>query len=685
VPHDAPFGHCPNCLIELGFGLLPDDAKPSSGCTRRFGEYELLEQLGRGGMGVVYKARQVSLKRLVALKMLGLQASAFPGVAERLRLEAEAAGSLRHPQIVTIYDVGEHEGQPFFTMELIEGTGLDKCVGPDGFHLKTAGQETPGRRGEQGTCIVRIMIQIARAVDYAHKHGVLHRDLKPANVLVDAQGEPHLTDFGLAKVLGRTATSGTASGAIMGTAAYMSPEQASGATKHASTAADIYGLGAILYEMLTGRAPFRAETPLETLRQVVEEAPKPPSTLNHNVDRDLATICLKCLEKNPQHRYSSALAVAEDLEHWSRGEPIEARSVRRLERAWRWCRREPLVASLVGGLFLLLTTVAILVLSLYQQEKERAAALERGSAEKRTLLLDRIEAEVREPGRASVVIPAKELAAIIGREVTAGAEVQLVLGLHTNLRQPDQFLHDWGPLVNYFYTNRATAGGPRLALGLRIYTSRSSAVEGLANGEVDLMRADPAVYILARQHTNQVTPLVQEVYGDGKLKMGAAIFTRTNSGIDGLGRLKGKSFALGEPNSALGDFVTKAELVTHGLRTGDFLRITNVRSDLGLAEVIGDRCDAGVSSLDHIVPLAKAGGPFKILKELHSPSYPWVATTNVAPNIAEALKSAMLSLRDSNVLARLDYQLTGFRPTRPTDYDALARDLETARGFDQPR
>src|SRR6266545_1874431 len=302
VPTNAPFGHCPKCLLDLGFGPLPGDlGQPSlarAGSDRRFGEYELLEPIGRGGMGIVYKARQVALNRLVAIKMVNAGEFASPIVIQRFHREAEAAANLHHPNIVPIYETGEHQGQHFFSMGLIEGAGVDRHISRAGFSFGEAAGD-------------------ARAVDFAHQHGVLHRDLKPSNVILDHAGEPHLTDFGVAKVLGLDASSLTASGAIMGTPSYMAPEQAAGQSKRITIAADVYSLGAILYAMLTGQPPFRGETPVETLRQVIEQEPKHPSTFKDGMDCDLATIAMKCLEKEPSRRYPSAAALADDLERWS--------------------------------------------------------------------------------------------------------------------------------------------------------------------------------------------------------------------------------------------------------------------------------------------------------------------------------------------------------------------------------
>jgi WD40 repeat protein/serine/threonine protein kinase len=300
--------------------------------------YEILGELGRGGMGVVYLARQIGLDRLVALKMILAGAHASPDDVARFRREAEAVAQLQHPHIVQVYDVGEQEGLPYFSLEYIEGGSLVQ---------KLSGTPLPSHQAAE------LVAVLADAIHAAHLRNIIHRDLKPANVLLTADGTPKITDFGLAKRLDAPAGL-TQSGAIVGTPSYMAPEQAEGRSKQVGPATDVYALGAILYEALTGRPPFRAETPFDTLLQVVHEEPVPPRRLLPKIPRDLEIICLKALAKAPDQRYASARDLADDLRRFLKGEPIRARPVGRGEKAWRWCRRNPALALAsglaVGGL-----------------------------------------------------------------------------------------------------------------------------------------------------------------------------------------------------------------------------------------------------------------------------------------------------------------------------------------------
>jgi serine/threonine-protein kinase len=300
---------------------------PATGFTP-FGEYDLLDELGRGGMGVVYKALDRGLNRVVAVKMI--LPGALPGPTElrRFQTEAEAAAQLSHPHIVTVHRVGVVEGRPFYSMDFVEGPSLSQ---------RLAQGPLPGRDA------ARYLVAVARAVHHAHERGILHRDLKPGNILLGNDDRPRVADFGLAKQFNSQAGH-TRTGAIVGTPSYMAPEQAAG-RKDLGPACDVYGLGALFYELLTGRPPFQAETPLETLMQVVEREPAPPRLLNPSVDRDLETICLKCLEKEPGARYADAAAVADDLERYLNDESIQARSLNVMDRLARTLGRDYLDAD----------------------------------------------------------------------------------------------------------------------------------------------------------------------------------------------------------------------------------------------------------------------------------------------------------------------------------------------------
>jgi WD40 repeat protein/tRNA A-37 threonylcarbamoyl transferase component Bud32 len=359
--------------------------------SQRLGDYELIEEIARGGMGIVYRARQASLQRVVALKLILTGRLATEAEMKRFRTEAEAAAHLDHPNIVPIYEVGESEGRHFFTMKFVEGGSVAEQIENRGLKIEDrAENHPPSSILHSQSSIASLVAKTARAIHYAHQRGILHRDLKPANILLDASGEPLVSDFGLAKRADE-ASGLTLSGTILGSPNYMAPEQAAGGTKQLTTAADIYSLGAILYHLLAGRPPFRADTPLETMRKVVEEEPVPPSKCEvrsakcepnqwltrrtSHLAPDLETICLKCLEKDPARRYPSAEALAEDLERWQRHEPILARPSTTWERAAKWARRRPATALLLAGSFI--SVVAFVALLLFN---ERRVAHERDRA-----------------------------------------------------------------------------------------------------------------------------------------------------------------------------------------------------------------------------------------------------------------------------------------------------------------
>src|SRR5438874_9379339 len=382
IPPDAPEGGCPGCLLETGLGLLSDPPVPGGdpsaiasakgddgGCAENveantvaaarrskkaaraaemlgeLGDYELVEEVGSGGQGVVFRARQKSLNRTVALKVISLGQWASKAHLKRFRREAEAAASLDHPNIVPIYEVGEREGACYFSMKFVEGGQLDEVVKRAPMSIRQAAE---------------LIAKVARTVHYAHEHGILHRDIKPGNILLDAKGEPLLTDFGLARLVEAESTV-TRTKEVMGTPSYMAPEQAVGNNAAVGSATDVYGLGAVLYQLLTGHPPFAGGATYETIKLLLDTEPRQPRLLNPKVDRELSTICLKCLEKDPKRRYSSALALAEDLEHWLKHEPILARHTGVFTHGRKWLWRNQTTAGLIASLVALAVGAGVIV------------------------------------------------------------------------------------------------------------------------------------------------------------------------------------------------------------------------------------------------------------------------------------------------------------------------------------
>ena len=368
---DAPEGLCTGCVLETALGVFPSAVAAVDDCgsaenlqtnnadaTQRgktavrvakmlgeLGDYELLEEVGRGGQGVVFRARQRSLNRIVALKVIGVGQWATKAHLKRFRLEAEAAASLDHPCIVPIYEVGERDGQCYFSMKFVEGGQLDEVIR----HSPMSIRQT-----------VELIAKVARTVHYAHERGILHRDIKPGNILLDAKGEPHLTDFGLARLVESESTV-TRTLEVLGTPSYMAPEQAAGNNAKLTSSTDVYGLGAVLYQLLTSHPPFAGGTTYETIKLLLETEPRPPRLWNPKVDRDLSTISLKCLEKDPKRRYVSALAVAEDLERWLRHEPIQARRTGVVGRGKKWLQRNPTIAAVAALSLALVTAVSVIL------------------------------------------------------------------------------------------------------------------------------------------------------------------------------------------------------------------------------------------------------------------------------------------------------------------------------------
>ncbi len=385
LPDRWPKGLCFHCALDGVLELAEADTRihtsnePSSAAGNecspagplpnapggRFGDYELLEEIARGGMGVVYRARQVSLNRTVALKMILSGQFASKQEVLRFRAEAEAAANLHHPNIVAIHETGEQDGRHYFSMDYVRGRNLAE-IAADG--------PLPARR------VARYAGIVAEAIHYAHEQGVLHRDLKPSNILIDENNHPRITDFGLAK-RARGDFGLTVTGQLLGSPNFMPPEQTSGKSGKVGPASDVYGLGAIVYHLLTGRPPFQAETIEDVLRQLHESDPVAPRLLNPSIPRDLETICLKCLEKDMAKRYANARELADELDRFLRDEPIRAHPINAPEKIWRWFRRKPVLASLITSV-IAVSAAGLAGVLVQWQRAERNAAAERHERER---------------------------------------------------------------------------------------------------------------------------------------------------------------------------------------------------------------------------------------------------------------------------------------------------------------
>ena len=524
---------------------------------RRVGDYVLGRQLAGGGMGVVYEAHQVSLNRGVALKFIRDSLVATPTMLRRFTIEAEATARLHHPNIVRIHEIGEVDGQPYFSMELIDGDSLKSAISKGGFALrKEEGCKSNARTSQ--VAIARLIATTAHAVHHAHQRGVLHRDLKPANILLDQNREPHLTDFGLAKILHESPDHGTHSnltmpGDIAGTPSYMAPEQVASAPATAS--ADIYGLGAILYELLTGRPPFLGDTPLETLRQVQEQTPTLPRRFNGLVDKDLDTICMKCLEKDPRHRYSSAEALARDLEDWIDHRPIRARPAGALRRSVQWMQRNrvgtALIATFVIGFLASLVVLQVVKRQRDQNDEQRAALLK--------MIMDRMTDGWSSTNVHSVTIESENLALLAGEfPIYETAAPRLRFGI-THVGDPRSYAQDRAQFLHELQTKLSLALKRRVLLDLLVFKPLIDEAELLSRGEADLLLVNPVSFFKAREINPRITLIARE-----RTEGYGVIVARADSGPRDLKGLAGHAFAFPPRDDAI-TLCAQALLVQHGV------------------------------------------------------------------------------------------------------------------------
>jgi serine/threonine protein kinase/ABC-type phosphate/phosphonate transport system substrate-binding protein len=695
VPPDAPAGHCPSCLLALaGEEESPTDVWPEpalAGADRRFGDYVLGRQIGAGGMGVVYEAFQESLRRPVALKLIRDVHVASPTDLCRFTLEAEAAARLEHPNIVRIHEVGECSDHPFISMDLVEGESLQAKIARGELVLaRGAGtMSSPEARRRQQETIARLMAKTARAVHHAHDRGVLHRDLKPGNILIDRQGEPHLTDFGLAKILEqpreeRGPISLTAPGDFLGTPSYMSPEQVSGLKT--TRASDVYGLGAVLYELLTGRPPFEGTTTLDILRQIADHDPPKPRSRNPAIAPDLETICLKCLEKDPRHRFSSAAALAEDLEGWLAGQPIRARRASLFRRTNEWVRRNPIgtafIAALCLGLLVALTLLKIVADQRGEIERDRNQTFDEG--------MDRIGIMWDDPETKEVMISASELAILADRSPVdiAQAKYHLYFGVSSGAAAASM-AQRYAWWLSELQQETSAVLGETVVFRMKLFKLFNEDEYSLAQGDADLMLLSAVDFLKAQEMAPGIVPLARE-----KVTREAVIFARAEAGLKQLAHLRGRKVAFPDPDLSISVWA-KARLAGAGLRATDLGAWTNIADErigtdqvvIGyrttIYQVLGHLYDAGVTYRDRFELDRYKGKGLDLLDSFPETPAVLAARRGLDARLIQALGQVIPTLKapSRNETLSLDLPVE-MVPASDTDFAALRQAMQQADLFE---
>ena len=655
LPMDGKSRFCPQCALQEALDLEKGnkDTTPSPGSSgRRFGGYELLDQLGRGGMGVVYRAQQPSLKRIVALKMILDSKQNFSQAARRFQIEAEAAARLLHPNIVRIYEFGFEEEQPFFTMEWIEGESLSRQIGRGDFAIGRAHNQVD--IAQRITRAVELVVTLARAVQYAHERGVIHRDIKPGNVLIDGKGQPHLTDFGLAKLAEGPSNAVSHSGTMVGTPAYMAPEQARG--ERLSRAADIYSLGVVLYELIIGKPPFAGATPLETLRLITEqEATSLTKASGGRIDVDLSTICRKCLEKQSSLRYASAEELADDLARWLHREPIRARPIGPVARIHRWTRRNPVGASFIAALLLGLLTTSVLI---HRVVEGRRVVEEQNNLVLRSLMA-RIEDFWERPEVVMLPVPSEEIAVLLklskDKPRFSGAPRRLKVSQTVPGSLMNQIKRKGYGLAQL--EERLTARLERsVLLDLMLFKPRGGKVESLIRGDSDLKRMGALPYL----HARTIEPGLVPIALDAQPKQ-AVIFVRKDSGVTNIAQLAGKSLAFGDDDATI-SFQAKVELTKAGILGSHLARWehlqrtwyrTNLSGKIDVAPAVdmpssharaiiavrSKEFDAGVGRLEYVQDFTRR--ELRIIHRFQSHPNFWVGSEELTPNEIASIREAL--------------------------------------------
>lgn len=629
-------------------------AKPVSALGVKFhsfGDYELLAEIARGGMGVVFRARQVSLNRAVALKMILGGDLATAESVNRFRREAAAAAHLDHPNIVPVFEVGEHDGLHYFSMKLVRGGSL-----ADRIH------RGPMPQSEVAT----LMAKIARAIAFAHQRGVLHRDLKPGNILVDEDSEPHITDFGLAKLL--SADGGNANTRVVGTPSYLAPEQLDGAVAF-TPAADIYSLGVILYEMLSGRLPFQGSTGLETMRRAAAgQVPRLRGT-----DADLEAICFKCLESNPARRYATAELLAVDLEKWVRGESVSARRPGIPAQASRWIRRRPAAAVLIVLAALLTAAVPLVTQTIHIAREE-----------KRDFISSVREEKIRElqslrKDWAKLDVPFVSISSELRSEIWKARATPVApetkrerysIGIYAH-ENPVETAGQFAPFLAWLENTVSAARSNRVRFDLRIYKDNRAARLALVYGAVDVVRLGAGPFLVAQDEIRSRNETIEVLAKASPGEYEAVVFTRTNSGIRSIAHLKGRTLALGDPESTISGFHVPALLAECGFTSEDVGVQFHRSHTESVNQVLRGSFDAGVVKAASFGREKYLTAGLLVLTNVTCISMPWVARSGLQPEAVSVLRQSLLALSDKGILDLLPDKPTGFEPANAAEYEAM--------------
>lgn len=692
---DVPFQQCPRCLIDLGRSTRIEEEgealldKPMTPQSAGF-DYDLLEQIGRGGMGLVYRARQKSLNRIVAVKMIAKGDFASPAALARFRREAETAAKLDHPNIVAIIEVGERQANPYLVMRFVEGDSLARFLPKFALAHEARGAEAAHAQIRNA----RLISTVSRAVDYAHSRGVLHRDLKPSNILLDLHDIPHLTDFGIAKLLDHD-THLTQTAELLGTLSYMAPEQAAG--KPISRGADIYSLGAILYELLTGRPPFSGAK-IDVLRQVISEDPLQPRLINPAIDRDLETISIKCLDKDAGRRYATALQLAEDLERWQRHEPILARQVGPITRLQRWAVRNPAVATLIVTLTIGMVTTLALLARANEEKARKSIALDILRTESARQLQ-----EVWDSGKPFFEIKSETLSTMAGMEVAGlmNTEQRFTIALVPEGNPLDRVLRA-APMFDQLERSMTEESDAPTRFDLRLYRDHAGALEALVERKVDFAQLNAREFLRARERDPKVRPLIQILPMAG-FTDAAVVFTHRSTGIQRLSDLRGKKFLMGTADSTM-TYWAKVNLAEAGVRGRDLAGfryidrmldvfgdhsvkpatpVGNPYSSMAPVEaVLAGLYDAGVvrekrfrevAAEKELVALAKFPDSGELL----------VASGNLPADVASAFQRLMLNVKDSALNQPLLNSPARFKAAASSDFDLMISKLPAEAAFEE--